>query len=85
MFVGISYVDYDKESCLITAINSEQNEKVKLSNPVSLIKFPRINEWLKELELEVRLTLSKLTKDCITEFKISYEGFNVLDKKNYLN
>lgn len=81
MFVGISYVDYDKESCLITAINSEQNEKVKLSNPVSLIKFPRINEWLKELELEVRLTLSKLTKDCITEFKISYEGFNVLDKE----
>lgn len=78
MFIGISHVDYDEGSCLIIAINSEQGEKVKLSNPVSLIKFPRINEWLKELELEVRLTLSNLTKNTLAEFKVFYASFDNL-------
>lgn len=76
MFTGISHVDYDKETCLITAINSEQNERVLLEHAVSLIKFPRINEWLKEFELEVRMTLSRLTKQSISRFRDLYSEFN---------
>lgn len=69
MFSGISSVDFEKESSTIVAINSEQGEKVRLRGSVSLIKFPRLNEWLRELELEVKLTLARLVEQNIPKFK----------------
>lgn len=63
MFSGVSSVDFDSDSSSIIAINSEQGEKVKLDTPVSLIKHTRLHEWLKELELEIKLTLSKSVKN----------------------
>lgn len=68
MFSGITSVDYQNESSTIVAINSEQEEKLQLSTPVSLIKYPRLNEWLRELELEIKFTLSKSVKNCLKDF-----------------
>ncbi|EGW31386.1 cytoplasmic dynein heavy chain [Spathaspora passalidarum NRRL Y-27907] len=63
MFAGIECVEYANESSSIVSVQSEEGEKLELNKPVSLIKFPRLNEWLNELELETRLTLAQLVKD----------------------
>jgi AAA domain (dynein-related subfamily)./Dynein heavy chain, N-terminal region 2./Dynein heavy chain, N-terminal region 1./Dynein heavy chain. len=75
MFSGIDSVDFNKDSSTIVAINSEKGEKVKLTNPVSLIKFPRLHEWLSELELEVKFTLSNLTSNAVEKFHIMFATF----------
>ena len=72
MFSGVERLQYAKESSCIVGVVSEQGEEV-LHNPVSLIKHTRLHEWLSELELEIKLTLSRLVKDniklCETVFK----------------
>ncbi|ODV77051.1 uncharacterized protein CANTADRAFT_86169 [Suhomyces tanzawaensis NRRL Y-17324] len=70
MFSGVSKVDYQKESSSIVAIRSEEDEIVTLSKPVSLIKYPKLNEWIKELELEIKLTISQLVKSSIAKFEL---------------
>lgn len=72
MFSGVSSVDFESESLSITAINSEQGEKVRLDSPVSLIKHSRLHEWLKELELEIKFSLSKLTKKCLSSLNETF-------------
>lgn len=68
MFSGVSSIDIEPESSCITAINSEQGEKVLLNAPVSLIKYPKLHEWLGELEIEIKLSLSMMTGEQVTKF-----------------
>lgn len=65
MFSGVERLQYAKESSCIVGVVSEQGEELVLHNPVSLIKHTRLHEWLSELELEIKLTLSRLVKDNI--------------------
>ena len=65
MFSGVERLQYAKESSCIVGIVSEQGEELVLHNLVSLIKNTRLHEWLSELELEIKLTLSRLVKDNI--------------------
>ena len=65
MFSGVERLQYAKESSCIVGVVSEQGEELVLHNPVSLIKNTRLHEWLSELELEIKLTLSRLVKDNI--------------------
>lgn len=69
MFSGVSSIDIDTESSCITAINSDQGEKVSLASPVSLIKYPKLHEWLGELETEIKLSLSALTGEYLNKFR----------------
>ncbi|RCK58006.1 Dynein heavy chain, cytoplasmic [Candida viswanathii] len=62
MFGGIQSLQYANESSSITGAVSEEGEILTLRNPVSLIKNTRLNEWLRELELEVKLSMSHMVK-----------------------
>ncbi|KAG7660522.1 DYN1 [[Candida] subhashii] len=83
MFGGIQGVRYINESSSIVGVYSEEGEELKLNNPISLIKFTRLNEWLKELELETRLSISQLVKSNISVCKELFVA--KLDTENVMN
>jgi dynein heavy chain 1 len=68
MFMGISSVNYEQESSSIVSVCSEQGECLKLAQPILLTKHPRLNEWLSQLELEVKLTLASLTQKAVARY-----------------
>ncbi|CAH2350425.1 dynein heavy chain, cytoplasmic [[Candida] railenensis] len=69
MFGGISSINYSSESSTIIGINGDLGEVIDLITPVSLIKFPRLHEWLKKLEVEIKFTLSSLTELALTKIR----------------
>lgn len=74
LFPGVAALNYDKDSSSITAIMSSQDEVVELLQPVSLIKFPALVEWLQKLELEIKLTLSQLVKKSLPKYQDVYKN-----------
>lgn len=67
MFAGISGVVTDEESNII-GITSKEGEQVTLKNPISIVKTPRVNEWLGLLETSMRETIADLFVNAIRDF-----------------
>lgn len=65
MFSGIASIDYNNEISSIVALNSPEGEKLILNNPVSLIKYRELTQWLKELEFEMKSTLSSMIGNAV--------------------
>ncbi|KAK4936989.1 dynein heavy chain, partial [Elasticomyces elasticus] len=57
MFAGISGVEVNEENTII-AITFKEDELVPLRKEVSLIKTPKINDWLAALDMSSKLTLA---------------------------
>lgn len=76
MFIGIASLDLSKESSSIVALISEEGERVELVRPVSLIKYSRLNEWLSQLEIEIKLTLANLTERALEKCNQFFEDTN---------
>ncbi|KAK5078141.1 dynein heavy chain [Lithohypha guttulata] len=68
MFAGISGVEVNDENAII-AITSKEGEKIDLKKEVSLIKIPKINDWLSALDMSAKLTLAELLLEAIDEFR----------------
>lgn len=68
MFAGISGLITDEDGT-ITGFTSKEGEEVTLRKEISLIKTPRINEWLGALELSMKTTLAELTIEAYQEFE----------------
>ncbi|KAF2838922.1 hypothetical protein M501DRAFT_1004768 [Patellaria atrata CBS 101060] len=67
MFAGLSGLRTDDNS-LITGFTSKEGELVQLKKEVSLIKTPKINEWLAALEHSMKNTLAELLSEAVMEF-----------------
>ncbi|KAF2129349.1 dynein heavy chain [Dothidotthia symphoricarpi CBS 119687] len=67
MFAGISGLITDEDG-LITGFTSKEGEEVMLRKEISLVKTPRINEWLGALEANMKTTLAELTFEAYEEF-----------------
>ncbi|CBX94114.1 similar to cytoplasmic dynein 1 heavy chain 1 [Plenodomus lingam JN3] len=67
MFAGISGLITDEDG-VIKGFTSKEGEEVMLRNEISLIKTPRINEWLGALETNMKTTLAELTFEAYEEF-----------------
>ena len=67
MFAGISGVHVTDDNVL-TAIVSKEGEVVPLRHEVSLIKIPKINEWLTALDNSVKTTLAELLGKAVQDF-----------------
>jgi dynein heavy chain 1, cytosolic len=53
----------------LLGIASPEGEEVVFDSPVSTIEHPRINEWLTEMEKQMRLTLAQnLAKAVLVSF-----------------
>ncbi|KIX04416.1 uncharacterized protein Z518_05284 [Rhinocladiella mackenziei CBS 650.93] len=68
MFAGISGAEVNDDSA-ITAITSKEGETVTLKKEVSLIKLPKINDWLTALDTSVKQTLAELLAAAATAFR----------------
>ena len=68
MFAGVSGILMDHES-MITGFTSKEGEEVQLKKHVSLIKTPKINDWLAALENSIKWTLAELLDEAIAQFE----------------
>ncbi|GME34113.1 ATPase AAA+ type core [Neofusicoccum parvum] len=67
MFAGLSGLVTTEDS-VITGFTSKEDEVVQLKKEISLIKTPKINEWLGALELNMKNTLAELLAEAIEQF-----------------
>ena len=71
MFAGIAAVLLDDSGTVIHGIASREGEEVVFDKAVSTVEYPRINEWLTEVERQMRLTLANnLAKAVQVNYKI---------------
>ena len=68
MFAGLSGLLMTQES-LITGFASKEGEQVQLKKPISLVKTPKINDWLAALESSMKLSLAELLGEAVQTFK----------------
>jgi dynein heavy chain 1 len=67
MFAGMSGLITDEDG-VIKGFTSKEGEEVALRKEISLIKTPRINEWLGALELNMKTTLAEMAFEAHEEF-----------------
>ena len=80
MFAGIASVLVDESGTVINGIASPEGEEVAFDTPVSTIENPRINEWLTEMEKQMRLTLAKNLARAVQNAKPFRDGAVECDK-----
>ena len=68
MFAGLSGLLMDQEST-ITGFVSKEGEQVQLKKTISLVKTPKINDWLAALESNMKLSLAELLGEAIKSFE----------------
>ncbi|KZF19340.1 dynein heavy chain [Xylona heveae TC161] len=78
MFAGLAGLVMDEES-IISGFVSKEGEEVKLKSEISLIKTPRINEWLGALETNMKLTLAELLAEAVDQFGALFRGDEIDD------
>lgn len=67
MFAGLNGLILDEDG-LILGFSSKEGEEVRLKKEISLIKTPKINDWLRALETNMKLTLAELLAEAVKEF-----------------
>ncbi len=68
MFAGLSGLLMDQES-IITGFTSKEGEQVQLKRPISLVKTPKINDWLAALESNMKSSLAELLGEAVESFQ----------------
>jgi len=68
MFAGLSGLLVDDNSNIV-GITSKEGETVSLRKEVSLVKTPKINDWLAALETSVKLTLAEMLYEATAQFE----------------
>lgn len=82
MFAGLSGLLMDQEST-ITGFSSKEGEQVQLKRPISLVKTPKINDWLAALETNMKSTLAELLGEAVQSFQELLSG-NEIQSTLYL-
>ncbi len=72
MFAGISTIMLDEDETQISGLASREGEEVMFRTPIMLKDYPKINDWLTKLELEMRNNLSYLLCDSVAELQTFY-------------
>ena len=68
MFAGLSGLIMDEEH-IISGFASKEGEAVRLKKEISLIKTPKINDWLALLESNMKATLAELLAEAIEQYE----------------
>ncbi|KAI1853296.1 hypothetical protein JX266_002002 [Neoarthrinium moseri] len=67
MFAGINSLIMD-DNGIISGFTSKEGEVVTLKKEISLVKVPRINDWLSLLETGMKATLAELLAEAVEAF-----------------
>lgn len=68
MFAGLSGLIMDQDST-ITGFTSKEGEEVQLKKHISLLKMPKINDWLAALESSMKYSLAEHLSEAVLMFK----------------
>lgn len=69
MFAGISMLMLDEEDTQLLGFASKEGEEVYFRKPIMLKDFAKINDWLAQVEIEMRLSLAAPLVQAISELK----------------
>ena len=78
MFAGLSGLILGEEST-VAGISSREGEEVRLKKPISLLKTPKINDWLALLEDNIKYTLAELLAEAVEEVRVIINGDDLDD------
>lgn len=73
MFAGLSGLIVDDDTNIV-GFTSKEGEEVRLKKEVSLVRTPKINEWLAALENNMKLTLAELLAEAVEQFDTIYNA-----------
>ncbi|KMU87921.1 dynein heavy chain [Coccidioides immitis H538.4] len=76
MFAGLSGLVMDDDGNIV-GFTSKEGEEVRLKKEVSLLKSPRINDWLAALENSMKSTLAELLAEAIEQFESIYSATEI--------
>ncbi|ORY65054.1 dynein heavy chain, N-terminal region 1-domain-containing protein [Pseudomassariella vexata] len=76
MFAGLNGLIMDDET-IISGFTSKEGEEVRLKKEISLVKTPRINDWLTLLENGMKATLAELLAEAIEAYTPIFESENI--------
>ncbi|KAL9108457.1 MAG: hypothetical protein Q9227_006791 [Pyrenula ochraceoflavens] len=76
MFAGLSGLKTDENNCILS-ITSKEGEEVPLRKEVSLVRTPKINDWLTALEQSMKVTLAELLAEAIEHFESIFKAPNL--------
>ncbi|XP_063589418.1 dynein heavy chain, cytoplasmic-like isoform X1 [Penaeus indicus] len=82
MFAGVTAIILDENETIVTGIASREGEVVTFNKPVSTVENPKINEWLKQVEHEMRMTLAQNLAAAVADIKQFKHG--PIDTQSYL-
>ncbi|XP_045114160.1 dynein heavy chain, cytoplasmic-like isoform X3 [Portunus trituberculatus] len=82
MFAGVTAINLDETETVVTGIASREGEEVPFNKVVSTVDFPKINEWLAQVEKEMRVTLAQNLAAAVGEIKQFKHG--PIDTASYL-
>ncbi|KAH3681221.1 hypothetical protein WICPIJ_007804 [Wickerhamomyces pijperi] len=69
MFPGVSSVGFNQADNQIEGVTSQDGDLMDFIEPVSLSKYPRLDEWMTQLEYQLKLSLSGLLGKSLSQFK----------------
>ncbi|OLL22334.1 Dynein heavy chain, cytoplasmic [Neolecta irregularis DAH-3] len=72
MFAGLSGLQLSEDSTVILGFTSREGETVTLRREISLIKIPKINDWLGALEHGMKTTLALLLSSAYSDLQELY-------------
>ncbi|KAF3061368.1 Dynein heavy chain, cytoplasmic [Daldinia childiae] len=73
MFAGLTGLVMDEEA-IISGFTSKEGEIVRLKKEISLVKVPKINDWLALLENGMKATLAELLAEAIEAYTPIFES-----------
>lgn len=76
MFAGLSGLVMDEEG-VISGFTSKEGEVVRLKKEISVIKTPKINDWLALLESGMRSTLAELLAEAVEQYTPIFSSDNI--------
>uniref|UniRef100_A0A7E4ZT92 Dynein heavy chain, cytoplasmic n=1 Tax=Panagrellus redivivus TaxID=6233 RepID=A0A7E4ZT92_PANRE len=83
MFAGIMAVEYNEDLKHITAMVSREGERVEFVTPIDLEATPRVNDWLQQIEDEMRRTLTNALAKSLEH--LARFDVDQVDAETYMN
>uniref|UniRef100_A0A914WTV1 Cytoplasmic dynein 1 heavy chain 1 n=2 Tax=Plectus sambesii TaxID=2011161 RepID=A0A914WTV1_9BILA len=68
MFAGVAAILLNEDYTIVSGLASREGEEIMFSQPVSIKENPRINDWLRRVESEMRNTLAKMLAQSVQDF-----------------
>ncbi|VEL27774.1 unnamed protein product [Protopolystoma xenopodis] len=72
MFAGVHSIQLNEDITQVQGLLSKEGEEVVLMHPISLTDNPPINDWLTQLEKEMRFSLASYLGNAISELQVGY-------------